>query len=239
MIRDNEQEHVDALTATVEKLGGKPKRPEDQLRRGDRGRRQMVLETAATVENLGAAAYLGQAGPDQVQGNPRGRPGDPPRRGSPRGGPQHGRGQDHRPRRRLRQAGLDGRGPAEGQAVPRLRRGAGRKGELQCPTRNSAGPRAGGHRRSRESHRQRVHRARRRRGRCGLRPRRRSARSWVGALAQDGGGDVDDPELRAHARVPRGRVLHAGAQAGPTVCRATSRSSPRRSATTRRSTWPR
>ncbi len=27
MIRDNEQEHVDALTGTVEQLGGKPMRP--------------------------------------------------------------------------------------------------------------------------------------------------------------------------------------------------------------------
>ena len=61
MIRDNEQEHVDALTQTVKKLGGKAQAPEDQLRRGDRRRRADGAETAATVENLGAAAYLGQA----------------------------------------------------------------------------------------------------------------------------------------------------------------------------------
>jgi rubrerythrin len=54
-----EAEHVDALTATVMKLGGKPaakpktKFPLDSAR--------SVLELAATVENLGAAAYLGQA----------------------------------------------------------------------------------------------------------------------------------------------------------------------------------
>ncbi len=62
MIRDNEQEHVDALTATVEKLGGKPKRPKTNFDAVLEGGPKMVLETAATVENLGAAAYLGQAG---------------------------------------------------------------------------------------------------------------------------------------------------------------------------------
>jgi rubrerythrin len=62
MIRDNEQEHVDALTATVEKLGGKPKRPKTNFDAVLEGGQDMVLNTAATVENLGAAAYLGQAG---------------------------------------------------------------------------------------------------------------------------------------------------------------------------------
>ena len=62
MIRDNEQEHVDALTQTVKKLGGKPKRPKTNFDAVIEGGEQMVLETAATVENLGAAAYLGQAG---------------------------------------------------------------------------------------------------------------------------------------------------------------------------------
>ena len=62
MIRDNEQEHVDALTATVEKLGGKPKRPKTKFDAVLEGGQDMVLNTAATVENLGAAAYLGQAG---------------------------------------------------------------------------------------------------------------------------------------------------------------------------------
>jgi rubrerythrin len=62
MIRDNEQEHVDALTATVEKLGGKPMRPKTTFDAVLKGGQDMVLKTAATVENLGAAAYLGQAG---------------------------------------------------------------------------------------------------------------------------------------------------------------------------------
>ena len=62
MIRDNEQEHVDALTATVEKLGGTPERPKTNFDAVHRGRPDMVLKTAAEVENLGAAAYLGQAG---------------------------------------------------------------------------------------------------------------------------------------------------------------------------------
>lgn len=62
MIRDNEQEHVDALTKTVEQLGGKPKKPQTTFDAVIKGGPQKVLETAATVENLGAAAYLGQAG---------------------------------------------------------------------------------------------------------------------------------------------------------------------------------
>ena len=62
MIRDNEQEHVDALTQTVKQLGGKPERPKTTFDAVIEGGPEMVLETAATVENLGAAAYLGQAG---------------------------------------------------------------------------------------------------------------------------------------------------------------------------------
>jgi hypothetical protein len=61
MIRDNEQEHVDALTQTVKQLGGTPKRPKTNFDAVIKGGPKMVLETAATVENLGAAAYLGQA----------------------------------------------------------------------------------------------------------------------------------------------------------------------------------
>jgi rubrerythrin len=62
LIRDNEQEHVDALTGTVKQLGGKPKRPKTNFDAVIEGGPDMVLQTAATVENLGAAAYLGQAG---------------------------------------------------------------------------------------------------------------------------------------------------------------------------------
>ena len=62
MIRDNEQEHVDALTKTVQQLGGKPMKPKTSFDSVIKGGAQKVLETAATVENLGAAAYLGQAG---------------------------------------------------------------------------------------------------------------------------------------------------------------------------------
>ncbi len=61
MIRDNEQEHVDALTRTVGQLGGTPKRPKTNFDAVIEGGEKKVLETAAVVENLGAAAYLGQA----------------------------------------------------------------------------------------------------------------------------------------------------------------------------------
>jgi rubrerythrin len=54
-----EQEHVEALTATVKKLGGKPAAmPKAEFPLKDA---KSVAELAGTVENLGAAAYLGQA----------------------------------------------------------------------------------------------------------------------------------------------------------------------------------
>jgi hypothetical protein len=62
MIRDNEQEHVDALTQTVKQLGGTPKAPKTTFTAVIKGGQNVVLQTAATVENLGAAAYLGQVG---------------------------------------------------------------------------------------------------------------------------------------------------------------------------------
>jgi rubrerythrin len=54
-----EQQHVEALKGTVEKLGGKPApmpKTEFPLESA-----KSVAELAGTVENLGAAAYLGQA----------------------------------------------------------------------------------------------------------------------------------------------------------------------------------
>jgi rubrerythrin len=60
---ETEQEHVDALTATIKKLGGTPvSAPAASFKSVIDGGPKMVLTTAATVENLGAAAYLGQAG---------------------------------------------------------------------------------------------------------------------------------------------------------------------------------
>ncbi len=55
-----EQEHVDALAATAKQLGGPvAEAPKTEFPLDDAA---SVLELAATVENLGAAAYLGQAG---------------------------------------------------------------------------------------------------------------------------------------------------------------------------------
>jgi rubrerythrin len=54
-----EAEHVEALKAAVRQLGGRPaKEPKAEFPLESA---QSVLELAATVENLGAAAYLGQA----------------------------------------------------------------------------------------------------------------------------------------------------------------------------------
>jgi rubrerythrin len=58
-IGDQEQEHVDALTATLKDLGEEPApEPEAEFPLDDV---DTILTTAAEVENLGAAAYLGQA----------------------------------------------------------------------------------------------------------------------------------------------------------------------------------
>jgi hypothetical protein len=58
-IGSTEDAHVQALEGTAKKLGGKPApKPKAQFPIKSR---QQVLKLAATVENLGAAAYLGQA----------------------------------------------------------------------------------------------------------------------------------------------------------------------------------
>lgn len=54
-----EAEHVEALTAAVKQLGGKPA-PEPKAEFPLKSAKS-ALELAGTVENLGAAAYLGQA----------------------------------------------------------------------------------------------------------------------------------------------------------------------------------
>ena len=55
-----EQEHVDALIALIKKAGGKPAdRPKAKFPLDSE---KSILDLAATVENLGANAYLGQAG---------------------------------------------------------------------------------------------------------------------------------------------------------------------------------
>jgi rubrerythrin len=62
LIAEDENQHVQALTATVEQLGGKPAaKPQGNFDDVLAGGEKMILKTAASVENLGAAAYLGQA----------------------------------------------------------------------------------------------------------------------------------------------------------------------------------
>jgi hypothetical protein len=58
-IGKNEEAHVAALSATAKKLGTPAKAPKATFPLDDA---KSVLDLAATVENLGAAAYLGQAG---------------------------------------------------------------------------------------------------------------------------------------------------------------------------------
>ena len=61
-IGSNEEEHVEVLQASIKKLGGTPSRPaperfDDVIEGGP----DYILDTAASIENLGAGAYLGQA----------------------------------------------------------------------------------------------------------------------------------------------------------------------------------
>jgi hypothetical protein len=56
---DHEMQHVDALTATITDLGGTPAEKSETEFPLDNA--NSVAKLAATVENLGAAAYLGQA----------------------------------------------------------------------------------------------------------------------------------------------------------------------------------
>jgi rubrerythrin len=108
-ISENEQEHVAALTATVEKLGGKPAaKPTTNFDSVLEGGEKMILETAATVENLGAAAYLGQAGRIKNMEILAAALSIHTVEGASRGRAEQRRRQEHRARRRLRQAGRHG-----------------------------------------------------------------------------------------------------------------------------------
>lgn len=62
-IEKNEVTHVEALTAAVKDLGGQPvTAPATAFDLVIAGGEEQILQVAATVENLGASAYLGQAG---------------------------------------------------------------------------------------------------------------------------------------------------------------------------------
>ena len=59
---ETEATHVETLKATVKKLGGTPvSKPTTRFELVFEGGAEMILQSAATIENLGAAAYLGQA----------------------------------------------------------------------------------------------------------------------------------------------------------------------------------
>jgi hypothetical protein len=60
-IEAHEQAHVDAITATVKKLGGTPvAMPSIKFPDGTFGNRDNFLKTASTFEELGVSAYHGQ-----------------------------------------------------------------------------------------------------------------------------------------------------------------------------------
>ena len=60
-LRDNESEHVDALAATIKKLGGKPVAKPKFDFGGAFGSRAVYLKTANTLEDTGVSAYNGAA----------------------------------------------------------------------------------------------------------------------------------------------------------------------------------
>ena len=60
-LRDNESEHVDALAATIKKLGGKPVGKPTFDFGGAFGSRATYLKTANTLEDTGVSAYNGAA----------------------------------------------------------------------------------------------------------------------------------------------------------------------------------
>ena len=61
-IEKNEEAHVEALLATVKDLGGEPVgEPSTRFDLVIAGGEEQILQVAATVENVGASAYLGQA----------------------------------------------------------------------------------------------------------------------------------------------------------------------------------
>ncbi|MDP1849678.1 MAG: ferritin-like domain-containing protein [Solirubrobacteraceae bacterium] len=60
-LRDNEAEHVDALAATIKKLGGKPVAEPMFDFGGAFGSRATYLKTANTLEDTGVSAYNGAA----------------------------------------------------------------------------------------------------------------------------------------------------------------------------------
>jgi hypothetical protein len=60
-LRDNESEHVDALTATIRKLGGKPAAKPAFDFGAAFGSRSVYLKTANVLEDTGVSAYNGAA----------------------------------------------------------------------------------------------------------------------------------------------------------------------------------
>ena len=134
-IADTEQQHVDALTATAKKLGGPvAKAPKAEFPLKDP---TSVLKLAATVENLGAAAYLGQAANIQSPDILAAALGDPLGRGPPRRGAQRADRPGADPGRGLRPGRRHAGSPRPGPAVPRLGDGT-RKGSDMQPTQAGA-----------------------------------------------------------------------------------------------------
>ena len=115
-IRDNEDEHVDALAATVKKLGGKAVAKPTFDFGGAFGSRAVFLKTANVLEDARRQRLQRRRPAHQVGRRPgRGRQ-HRADRGAPRG-PHPPRPQQAAGAAGVRQGGDDGRDPQEGHAV--------------------------------------------------------------------------------------------------------------------------
>ena len=117
LLADDEKQHVEALTATIKQLGGKPvAEPKFDFAYSDTAG---FLKLAQTFEDTGVSAYNGAGAGDQVQRSAgRGRL-DRPGRGPPRGGDPAAE-QRRTGSRRLRPLARRSAGAEGGRTVHRL-----------------------------------------------------------------------------------------------------------------------
>ena len=200
-------QHVDALDRDGQEARRQAGREaEDEL--PAQGTTSVVLKLAATVENLGAAAYLGQAREITEPGDPRRRALDPLGRGPPRGASTRCSARRSTPTARSRKPAAMAAGPPQVQPFI-VRLTLSQKGDhdhdyTQCPAPELAEIEVQGISRGAFLIARRARRRRRLRRRRGQ-PVRRARRSRRARRRRR------HPELRADPRVPRGRLLQGGA----------------------------
>ena len=205
-ISENEQEHVQALKATVEQLGGKPAaKPKTKFDDVLAGGEKKILETAASVENLGAAAYLGQAGNIQSKEILAAALSIHSVEGRHAAVLNQAHRQVDRAGRRVRQAGRHGKSPEGRQALHQGLTGRLRK-ENRCLS-NMTPPELAAIEVKGMTREAFIVRGTIAAGSVyGL----STVAPFVRQAIAQGAAGSRHPELRPHSGVPRGRVLHDG-----------------------------